>query len=212
MKNKRTSIYFTSDWHIGHKNSIVFDNRPFRDVDHMHEVLINNYNASVKDGDVCYFLGDIGLTKSDVIKDVISKLNGTKVLILGNHDANTYSMYDRGFDVVLNAGIFYMGKYRVSMSHCPLPGVFREDVTNMKGAVPGENWHGENKNQMFMSFDNTVDFHLSGHIHSGPHNTKKRTLKNQFDVGVVANKYRPVSISQIESWINKTVKGEWKDE
>jgi calcineurin-like phosphoesterase family protein len=41
---ERKSIFFTSDLHIGHLNSIKFDQRPFRDLDHMHEVLINNYN------------------------------------------------------------------------------------------------------------------------------------------------------------------------
>jgi len=158
----------------------------------MHSVLINNYNACVKDEDVCYFLGDIGICKGSIIKDIISKLNGTKVLILGNHDANTFSMYDRGFDVVLNAGVFYMGDKRISMSHCPLPGIFREDITDMKGATSGENWHGELKNDMFMSRDTSVDFHLSGHIHSGPHTDKKET--------------RTVSLSEIESWINMVSK------
>ena len=56
----RKNIYFTSDWHVGHDNVLKFDNRPFKDVDHMHRVLINNYNSTVKPDDVCYFLGDMG--------------------------------------------------------------------------------------------------------------------------------------------------------
>jgi len=211
MKPK-TNIFFTSDWHLGHANVIKFDQRPFRDLDHMHSVLINNYNSSVTDNDVCYFLGDVGFAKGDVVKEIISKLNGTKVLLLGNHDKNTFSMYDQGFDVVLNTAVFYLDDKRISMSHCPLPGIKREDVTGMKGAQEGENWHGEFKNQRFTSYDMTVDYHLSGHIHSGPHCNKKRTLLNQFDIGVAANSYRPVSLSVIESWINQVQKGTWVDE
>lgn len=211
MKPK-TNIFFTSDLHIGHANVILFDKRPFRDLNHMHEVLVNNYNSSVTDNDVCYFLGDVGLAKGDIVKEVINKLNGTKVLVLGNHDRNTYSMYDQGFDVVINSFVFYLGDKRISASHCPLPGIKREDVTGMKGAQVGEMWHGEFKNQRFMSFDPTVDYHLSGHIHSGPHCDKKRTLGNQMDVGVAANRYRPVSLSTIESWINQVEKGTWVDE
>ena len=68
----------------------------------------------------------------------------------------------------------------------------------------GDNWHGEHKQTKF-STDNRGQFHLSGHIHS-----KKcdKILGRQYDVGVVGNDYRPVSISKIESWITKTLKDE----
>ena len=204
-KFKRKGIYFTADFHVGHANVITFDKRPFKDLDHMHRVLINNYNNTVSPESVCYFLGDMGLCKTDTLKKVLDELNGTKVLILGNHDRNTYSMYEQGFDVVLNAGVFYIGKHRISMSHCPLPGIKREDITGMKGAKDGDNWHGEFKNGMFTSQDLTVDFHLHGHIHSGPHCEKETRTDRQFDVGVAANGYKPVSISEVESWVNKRV-------
>lgn len=200
--NKRRKIFFTSDWHIGHKNVIVFDERPFKDVNHMTEVLIANYNASVGEKDVCYFLGDMGLCKAEELKKVLNRLKGIKVLLLGNHDRNMYSMYDQGFDVVINTASFYIGDKRITMSHCPLPGIKREEIINMKGATEGENWHGEFKNNKFISYDKSYDAHLHGHIHSDG----KIKLKNtnlQFDVGVRANKYRPVSISEIESWISK---------
>lgn len=202
MSNRNKNIFFTSDWHVGHDNVIKFDKRPFDDTHHMHRVLINNYNSSVTDNDICYFAGDMGFCKSDTLAKIMEELNGTKVLLLGNHDRNTYSMYAQGFDVVLNTAVFYIGKSRVSISHCPLPGIPREDITNMKGAKEGENWHGEHKNQMFTSQDLTVDYHLHGHIHSGPHtDTKLMRTDKQFDIGVTANNYRPVSISEIESWI-----------
>lgn len=204
--SKRKGIFFTSDLHIGHANSIIFDKRPFKDLDHMHEVIVNNWNSCVKPEDVVYVLGDFGMGRNDEIKAITQRLNGTKVMILGNHDTNTYSMYDRGFDVVLNTAVFYLGDSRISMSHCPLPGIFREDVTGMKGGKPGENWHGESKQQRFTSQDLTVDFHLQGHIHSGPANDKPHFTDRQFDVGQPANGYRPVSISVIESWIANTKK------
>jgi calcineurin-like phosphoesterase family protein len=200
--NNRKKIFFTSDLHVFHENVLDFDKRPFDDIEHMHRVLINNYNATVPKDGLCYFLGDIGFCNTPELADIIKQLNGTKVLILGNHDRNTYSAYEAGFDVVLNTAIIYVGKYRVSMSHCPLPGIFREDTTGMKGGKEGENWHGESKNTRFMSFDTKADYHLHGHIHSGPHNGKAKFTYNQYDVGVAANNYRPVSISAIESWIS----------
>lgn len=81
MNSKRRDIFFTSDWHVGHLNVITFDKRPFKDLNHMHRALINNYNSAVKPRDVCYFLGDMDLYKSETLKKVISELNGIKVLI-----------------------------------------------------------------------------------------------------------------------------------
>jgi calcineurin-like phosphoesterase family protein len=199
----RKGIFFWSDLHIGHENVLAFDNRPFRDLDHMHEVLIGNYNSTVKDG-VCYFLGDVGLAKTDTVKKVIDHMGGTKVLILGNHDKGVEAMYKAGFDVVLYGATMQIAGERVTLSHCPLLGVYRENCENMKGSQVNENWHGESsmKKRIFTTND-VGQFHLHGHIHSPNGGKSKKILGRQFDVGVAANNYRPVSISLIESWIAK---------
>jgi calcineurin-like phosphoesterase family protein len=201
--NNRKPIFFTSDWHIGHANSILFDGRPFADLDRMHSSLIKNYNSQVPTFGVCYFLGDIGVGSADMCRDVISKLNGTKILILGNHDRKLHAMYGMGFDVVLNEAAMIIQGERVTMTHCPLRGLYRENVEGMKGAVSGQNWHGEHKQTDF-SIENQGQFHLHGHIHSPNGGKSQKILGRQFDVGVPANGYRPVSISVIESWISKT--------
>lgn len=207
----RKSIHFTSDWHIGHANSIKFDDRPFKDLDHMHRVLVNNYNAQVPPDGLCYFLGDIGLSSNETVGKILAELNGTKVLVLGNHDKKFNAMYELGFDVVLHGATIYIAGERVTMTHCPLRGVFREKTDHMKNSYTGEsfkdtNWHGEHKHAPFSCSDEG-QFHLHGHIHSGPANDKLRIDGRQMDVGVPANKYRPVSISEVESWIAKTKMG-----
>jgi calcineurin-like phosphoesterase family protein len=203
MSNGRKPTFFTSDWHIGHANSIKFDERPFQDLTQMHAALIRNYNAQVPENGICYFLGDIATHASELTKEILSKLRGTKVIIVGNHDKNSNALYLMGFDVVLNNATIYIQGERVTMSHCPLRGVFREDVSDMKGGVEGDNWHGENKNQAF-SIENEGQFHLHGHIHSPNGGKSTRLLGRQFDVGVPANKYRPVPSSVIEEWISRT--------
>ena len=204
MSNGRKPTFFTADWHIGHANSIKFDNRPFQDVGEMHRALIRNYNAQVPENGICYFLGDIATHNSDLTKEILSKLRGTKVIIVGNHDKNSNALYLMGFDVVLNSATIYIQGQRVTMSHCPLRGVFREDVSDMKGGIEGDNWHGEHKNQAF-SIENEGQFHLHGHIHSPNGGKSTKILDRQFDVGVPANKYRPVPSSVIEAWISKTM-------
>jgi calcineurin-like phosphoesterase family protein len=202
MKNRK-AIFFTSDWHIGHANVLAFDNRPFKDLDEMHKALVRNYNATVPECGVCYFLGDIGMGTVEVVREVISQLNGIKVLVRGNHDRKMHSCYELGFDVVLNEAAIYIQNERVTMTHCPLRGTFREDVMGMKGIVGTENWHGEYKQKEF-SIENRGQYHLHGHIHSPNGGKSQKILGRQYDVGVPANRYRPVSISEIESWIVKT--------
>lgn len=198
MNGNRKPIFFTSDTHYGHENVIKYDERPFGDLEHMHRVLVNNYNSVVPNNGICYFLGDVGFLSNLEFRKILSQLNGTKVLVSGNHDKGHNAMYDLGFDCVLNnAGLFIAGEM-VTMSHCPLTGVLREVKTS-------ENWHGESKNGKF-SIPNYGQYHLHGHIHASK---DRRILGKQYDVGVRANNYAPVSIKVIESWIakNKQVKG-----
>jgi calcineurin-like phosphoesterase family protein len=210
MKQVRKPIFFTSDWHIGHANSIVFDDRPFKDLDHMHQVLINNYNAVVPEDGICYHLGDVGMANVETLSGVLSQLNGTKVLVLGNHDGNVNRMYRLGFDVVLYGATLYIAGEEVTLTHCPLRGIFREDITGMRGVVDGDLWHGEHK-QIRFSTEDRGQFHLHGHIHSSKANGKLTKDGKQWDIGVCANDYRPVSISKVESWISKYKQKE-KDE
>lgn len=202
--------FFTSDWHIGHENAIKFDERPFKNLDHMHETLIKRYNAVVPQSGICYFLGDMG-NKTEDIKKVINRLNGTKVLLWGNHDKGLTTMYNCGFDVVLYSATLYIARQRVTLSHCPLKGVWREDTSKMKrkgNDTPLDNWHGENrpKHQMATVTDEG-QFHLHGHIHSRKNRAQStKILGRQFDVGVPGNDYTPVSWSQIESFIMTTLK------
>lgn len=84
MRNNMKT-YFTSDWHIGHFNVLQFFGRPFRNLEDMHQGLITRYNATVRSQDVCFFLGDMG-TFNDQLFSVVNQLNGTKILLLGNHD------------------------------------------------------------------------------------------------------------------------------
>ncbi len=206
----RKPVFFTSDWHIGHANSIIFDERPFKNLDHMHKSLVTRFNACVPSDGVCYFLGDMGVTSSTLTFEVMNKLNGIKILVLGNHDKQHTAMYNSGFDVVVNGAVLYIAGERVTMSHCPLLGLYREDLSHIPEykQVAGANWHGEHKNEAY-TFSNEDQFHLHGHIHSTPHTnkTKPRILGKQFDVGVPANNYMPVSISAIEAFIAKHKKG-----
>lgn len=195
-------IFFTSDWHVGEETSMRFDNRPFSSLEHMHECLINNFNKLVPEDGLTYFLGDMGYSKDGILANILSALNGTKVLILGNHDRGSNNGYCNGFDVVLNEAVIYICNQKVSLTHCPLRGILREDCSKMRGHIPGDLWHGESRHLKF-SREAHSGFHLHGHIHSPNKGQSKKILDHQYDVGLPANHYKPVSHRTIESWITK---------
>lgn len=209
-------MFFTSDLHIGHANVIKYDERPFKDVDEMHESLILRFNSTVPKNGLTYFLGDVGNKPKDV-RSVIERLNGTKILILGNHDHGMGTMLNCGFDAVVWNATIYIGDHRVTMSHCPLLGVPREDLGHIQKVRDGfskdVNWHGEGRKAHRMcSMPDEGQFHLHGHIHSRKGSAKsKKILGRQYDVGVAANDYRPVSLSAITSWVMTTAQKELQD-
>jgi calcineurin-like phosphoesterase family protein len=86
MKYEKQNIFFISDLHIGHKNVIKFDGRPFQDVDEMHVEMIKKWNSVVSDDDVVYFLGDLSFTRDELTKWFIYSLKGKIHFIMGNHD------------------------------------------------------------------------------------------------------------------------------
>lgn len=196
----RRRVFFTADWHVGHANVLVLDQRPFKNLDHMHECLIHNFNKMVGPADLCYFLGDMGLGRNFLLRDVVNALNGAKVLIRGNHDNGYTAMHRAGFDVALQMAAIQVAGKMVTMTHCPLKGVWREDCTNMKGSILGDHWHKEWKHGPLFSIEDFGQYHLHGHTHKTP---EERTLGRQFDVGLRANYYRPVPMGAIESWIMK---------
>jgi len=77
------TIFFISDMHLGHKNIIRLSNRPFGSVEEMDQIIIDNYNSMVKEGDTAYDLGDFCFKNPKVYVD---RFNVLPVRIKGSHD------------------------------------------------------------------------------------------------------------------------------
>ncbi len=79
--------FYTSDTHFGHGRIIEHCRRPFAHADQMDEALIRNWNEVVSHGDVVWHLGDFALERDpDRVQSTFHRLNGTKHLVVGNHD------------------------------------------------------------------------------------------------------------------------------
>lgn len=111
-------IYFTSDTHFNHEMLIREQKRPFKSVDEMNKLIINNWNKVVNySEDIIYHLGDVSLNKKLFFDESISpKLNGKIIYIKGNHDSNSISH-------IQNMIILFEGKL-IELVHRPQDALF----------------------------------------------------------------------------------------
>lgn len=112
-------VFVIADTHFAHQNIIRYCNRPFATTEEMDAALIKNWNEMVSNHDVVIHLGDVGLGSKEYISNIIGKLHGKKILVMGNHDNWSEQFYrDAGFHTVSRFPILYDGFYL--MSHAPL--------------------------------------------------------------------------------------------
>lgn len=77
---------YIADLHFGHEKVIGFDNRPFTSVAEMDAEMIKRWNESANKRDEIYIVGDFAYRSDHEYSWYLSKLNGKKHLIIGNHD------------------------------------------------------------------------------------------------------------------------------
>ena len=93
MDGEKMKEWFISDSHFGHGNIIGYENRPFRDSDHMTKELIKRWNSKVGKQDIVFHMGDLTfLPKAQTIA-ILKALRGRIVLIKGNHDTHSNKWY-----------------------------------------------------------------------------------------------------------------------
>lgn len=185
-----SKLFFTSDTHFGHSNIIKMCDRPFSSVEKMDETMIKNWNDKVGTDDIVFHLGDFAVGGAGVWRSTLERLNGHKILILGNHDMKNYREgYSQYFDFVTHQMQIRIGDRCVYLNHNPFlcyGGVYREDEKKV--------WQ------------------LFGHVHSRPNDTGKDAWRlqylfpTQYDVGVDQNNFTPLSWEEVKKIIEKQVK------
>ena len=157
-------VFFTSDTHFNHTNIIRFCNRPFKDVSHMNETIIANWNRVVGPEDIVFHLGDFCLGGSAEWTNILDRLNGKIYLISGNHDIkNLRQNYTKYFEHIAMQMYIEVDKQKIYLNHCP-----------------------------FLCYGGSYDdtWQLFGHVHTRRNNTGKDAsrlsmlLPTQYDVGV----------------------------
>lgn len=174
--------FFTSDTHFSHEKIIEYNSRPFTDVTEMDSELIRRWNSVVPEDGVVYHLGDFCFGDFRNWEKIISQLNGSIILIRGNHDfkinQQNQDQLEKLFSYVNLALRITIESKQIWLSHFPY---------------------------LCFSGSERGSLNLFGHVHSGPnsHGLDLPRLQylfphQQYDVGVDNNNYTPISWSQIK--------------
>ena len=137
-------IWVISDTHFNHENILKFTDSDgkkfrgdfFRDVHHMNEFMIDRWNSVIKEGDKVYHLGDVFMRDSQTAETILSRLNGKKRLIIGNHDC----IYGKGNVLQKYFEKIYMWRlfkeFNICLTHVPIhESSFRKVEYNVHGHI-----------------------------------------------------------------------------
>ena len=192
-------VYYTSDLHLFHKNVTMegsnFNNGPFKTLDEMHEIILNNWNSVVHNNDDVYLLGDIVWKENDDAIALVSQLRGRLHVVRGNHCQFKDSRYKHLFCEICDykevSDNIKGRNYNVVLSHYPI--MFWKKMRRFN--------NDGNANKHFF-------IHLYGHLH----NSQEEKLYQQFlkyvndnyhygalafNVGCMHWNYTPVTLEQI---------------
>jgi len=132
-----SNVFIISDTHFGHDNMCKFVNedgtkvRCYDTAAECDEVMIQNWNSVVKPDDKVYHLGDVVINRK-FLNLVMPRLNGSKRLLMGNHDI---------FDVEKD----YLPHFKRVAAYHVMPGeriIFSHIPINMNGERFKWNVHG----------------------------------------------------------------------
>lgn len=222
LKKISKDTYLTSDTHYGHNNLFekyepsrknIISSEKEKTLFNFENELIKRFNSKVLKNNISINLGDFCINKRNKEKNIFniksynSKLNGNKILILGNHDTLEKEIYLKsGFDLIIDKAFIYLndkleiidlnsrlstclildinGK-RIMLSHFPLfyNGDYRFDEKYKKNI----------EDLMDLYYKYKCDFNIHGHTHS-----KDDAIDEKLEcVCVEKTNFYPITFSEI---------------
>lgn len=184
--------YFTADLHFGDKKVMELDHRPFADLEEQDEELIRRWNAKVKDNDRVFILGDLSVYSEKKTMELVSRLNGHKHLLKGNHDKIESSQFLSLFVSVTDYKEINVDGRHVVLCHYPIA-----------------HWRGQRYGYV----------HLYGHTHKAEDAELFEAYKQQciargirfygYNAGCMLHNYEPMTIEElVEEYKEQRVENE----
>ena len=162
--------FITADIHFGHSNIIKYcpDSRPFETSEEMDEKIISNWNSVVTNDDCTYIVGDVAFCNATKASELLNRLNGLKILVIGNHDHKLVhqDIFRECFIDINDYLEIYFDKTFVKLFHYPI-----------------ESWNGMNQGSI--------------HLHGHKHGSLTKTNGKIKDIGMDTNDLFPYLLSDV---------------
>lgn len=162
-------IYFTADQHFWNQKNYPVGDRRFDTVAARNEFLVRQWNSVVSSDDEVYLLGDISDGSGIQTTEILRQLNGSKYLVIGNHD------------LYLEDPQFCLSEYVWCRHYYEL---WARDTKFVLFHFPLEIWSGCQSERI----------HLHGHCHS---RIAMQKPIRRYEAGIDAHEGKPVSIEDV---------------
>jgi calcineurin-like phosphoesterase family protein len=180
------NVFYTSDTHFNH--DFVAATRGFSTAEEHDEAVIEHFNKALTKRDQLWILGDVFMGSVSKGLPLVARLNGTKHLVLGNHDAahprhkRSHTQQRRFLEVFESVHIHeqhVISGQKVLLSHYPFT---------------GDHADREDRDTQWRLPDEGLPL-LHGHVHD-----MWAINGRQFNVGVDHNP-TPVSVDTVAEWL-----------
>ena len=113
--------YYTSDLHLGYEKILSLCKRPYSTIEEMNEAIIRNFNEVLDKDDILMILGDVSCYGVNPA-GLLSRINGKKVLIIGNHDAEPlhHRSFRKEFIDIRDHELIRDNDTKIFLNHYPL--------------------------------------------------------------------------------------------
>jgi len=202
-------VFVSADSHFGHANIQTYEpgRQVWSDVQAMNEMLIHRWNETVEWDDIVFFLGDFAMGRIADSLPIAKRLNGRKVLTVGNHDrpfgmkpqdpgnlsdsrekrwkskakhARWYQEYlDAGFEIIADEIEMTFDGVPIRMCHFPYGGDHDDENIRYSHLRPVD--------------DGTLLIH--GHVHSAWETRLSDRGTPMVNAGLDVNDYRPILLA-----------------
>lgn len=190
-KKDNRKIWFTSDTHFGSQRALELSRRPFKSVEEMDTVMVENWNRLVGPWDTVYHLGDFGDMK------YVKYLNGIKKICLGNYERK--EMDEEDWDVKEYSDILSCLGWSRIYNSWEISRIEEDGVTFIFSHFPLK--------VKYKCLKNDEKFGLFGHIHG------RQMIKPWgMDVGVDCHNFCPISMEEIMFYYNAVKDGKYDEE
>lgn len=160
MKN----IYLLADTHFNHQAlTDVYNDRP----EGFTDLIIDNWAEALSGGGTTIHMGDVIFSCAGDLKHLLEKVQGTKILVKGNHDKRKDNWYlSHGFDFICDSFSLNTKKGNILFTHEPQ-----------------------------LELPDKYDYNVHGHTHGNSHRLQSWMMYPKYlELALERTDYKPVAL------------------